>query len=193
MRTGLPISTLSKVENEKLSLSYDKLVRIAERLEVDIALLFACTRAVDPAAVPFGRRSVQRADERKYFETGALAQFLPASELLNKKLVPTIAELRARTLQEFGPLLRHGSEEYAYVLEGACDLHTELYAPLHLERGDSVYFDGAMAHAYLAGAEGRCVVLSVCSAPHGQSRGDTGEASAHRTPSVVRARQPAEA
>ena len=58
---------------------------------------------------------------------------------------------------------RHTGEEFALVLEGAVELHTELYAPARLEAGDSIYFDSTMGHAYLAAAPGRCRVLAVCS------------------------------
>jgi mannose-6-phosphate isomerase-like protein (cupin superfamily) len=87
----------------------------------------------------------------------------PAAELLNKHFVPMIVEHHARTLEEFGELIRHPGEEFCYVIEGAIVLHTELYEPLRLSVGDSVYFDSRMGHAYLAGAEGPCRALSVCS------------------------------
>jgi transcriptional regulator with XRE-family HTH domain len=195
-RTGVPVSTLSKVENDKLSLSYDKLVRLSQGLQVDIARLFQPDAAgtVDESPQPFGRRSIQRAGEGSFIETKTYAHFYPASDLLNKKLVPIIAELHARTLDEFGELVRHTGEEYAIVLEGACEVHTELYAPVLLERGDSIYFDSAMGHAYLAGGPGRCVILSVCSAPEAQLREmfQPNAAPAPATPKVTRARrQPA--
>jgi transcriptional regulator with XRE-family HTH domain len=40
-RTGLSVSTLSKVENDKMSLTYDKLSRISKGLAIDIGQLFA--------------------------------------------------------------------------------------------------------------------------------------------------------
>src|SRR6201986_1971026 len=40
-RTELPVSTLSKIENDRMSLSYDKLARISAGLGVDISQLFA--------------------------------------------------------------------------------------------------------------------------------------------------------
>ena len=41
--------------------------------------------------------------------------------------------------------------------------HTELYAPVLLQAGDSVYFDSSMGHAYLRVGDGPCRVLTVCS------------------------------
>ena len=50
------------------------------------------------------------------------------------------------------------------MLEGAADFYCDLYAPVRLETGDSIYFDGAMGHGYVAVGAGPCRILSVCSA-----------------------------
>ena len=168
-RTGLPISTLSKIENGRMSLSYDKLTRLCAGLEIDIAELFA-TAAGDvtaPARVT-GRRSITRAGEGQAINTHGYLHLYPAADLLNKRIVPIIAEINARSMEDFGELIRHPGEEYAYVLEGVVDLHTELYAPTRLATGDSIYFDSGMGHAYIAASPGRCRVLSICSASESQ-------------------------
>jgi len=164
-RTGLPLSTLSKVENDKMSLTYDKLARISEGLRIDIATLFSGGAAHEAQLGTNGRRSVARAGEGKAIETRNYSHLYPASDLLHKRIIPIVAELRARTLEEFGELVRHEGEEYAYVLEGEVDFHTSLYAPLRLKTGDSIYFDSGMGHAYIAVGEGPCRVLSMCSGP----------------------------
>ena len=118
-------------------------------------------------AIAFGNQRV-RAGEGKSIETKNYSHLYPAWDLLNKKMIPIVAELHARSLEEFGELIRHPGEEYAFVLEGEVDLHTSLYAPVRLKAGDSIYFDSGMAHAYIAASEGRCRVLSLCSAPEAQ-------------------------
>ena len=50
--------------------------------------------------------------------------------------MPIFAEIHARSLAEFGELIRHPGEEFALVLDGAVDLYTDLYAPVRLETGD---------------------------------------------------------
>jgi hypothetical protein len=82
--------------------------------------------------------------------------------------VPIIAEIHARSLSDFSELIRHPGEEYAIVLEGTVELHTDLYAPVTLEVGDSIYFDSGMGHVYLAVGPGRCRVLSICSGEESQ-------------------------
>src|SRR5476649_430805 len=67
-RTGLPTSTLSKVENDKMSLTYDKLARISEGLNVDISRLFSGEADEAQSAVN-GRRSITRAGSGRAIET----------------------------------------------------------------------------------------------------------------------------
>jgi transcriptional regulator with XRE-family HTH domain len=163
-RTGLPIATLSKIENDKISLSYDKLVRISEGLGIDISRLFGAKSESALEIVSTGRRSITRNGEGSAIETRTYSHLYPAVDLLNKQIVPIIAELKARSRAEFGPLIRHGGEEYAMVLDGVVEFHTDLYAPVLLHKGDSIYFDSSMAHGYIAASDELCRVLSVCSA-----------------------------
>jgi transcriptional regulator with XRE-family HTH domain len=167
-RTDLPVSTLSKIENDRMSLTYDKLARISAGLGVDIAQLFTPQVVGMPGGVVNGRRSITLAGQGQAIETDNYGHIYPAADFLNKRFVPVIAELHARTMEEFGEMVRHPGEEYAYVLEGVVEFHTELYAPLTLRKGDSIYFDSGVGHAYLAGDAGPCRVLSICSGPESQ-------------------------
>lgn len=163
-KSGMPMSTISKIENNKMSLSYDKLLRICKALDIDISELFSGTPVAEkPVAAPSsGRRSINRRGTGYAINTPNYSHLYPAADLLNKRAVPIIAEIHARSLAQFGEMIRHPGEEFAMVLEGAVDLHTDLYAPTRLDTGDSIYFDSGMAHAYIAVGEGTCRVLSVC-------------------------------
>jgi transcriptional regulator with XRE-family HTH domain len=166
-RTGMPVSTLSKVENEKVSPTYDRLVRLSAILSVDIRHLLALHTADHRRS---GRRSIHRATTDGAVATKTDRRFYPASELLGKRLLPVLVEPRARTLEAFGPLVRYPGEQYAFVLEGACEFHCAFYEKLRLECGDSLYFDSAMPHAFLNAAAERCLLLTVCSTPDEQLR-----------------------
>lgn len=166
-RTGMPISTLSKVENDKISLSYDKLVRLSNGLGIDISRLFGGGDSPPQKSV-IGRRSVTRRHEGREIETPNYSHRYLAADLLSKSFIPVVAEIKFRSLQEFGELVSHPGEEFAFVLEGSVDLYTALYAPVRLNVGDSIYFDSAMGHAYIAASEGVCRVLSVCTGAEAQ-------------------------
>jgi len=172
-RTGLAVSTLSKLEKGNASLSYDKLMALSRAFGVEMSELLDATPHAPPSeAVGYGRRVIQRAGEGQLVETRSYRQVYLAGELLRKKCTPILAELRARTLEEFfsefGGLIRHPGEEFVIVLRGEVDFHSELYAPVRLAAGDSMYFDSEMGHAYLNAGDDVSQVLAVCM-PRGPS------------------------
>lgn len=176
-RSGLSISTLSKVERGQLSLTYDKLLMLARGLGVDIAVLFGASGSGAPPAAeqgPSGRRIVNRADAGTLVETERYSQTYLCTDLRDKKFVPMLGDVKARSLAEFGPLSSHAGDEFVFVLEGVLELHTDVYAPLRLERGESVYFDSRMPHGYINGGTGICRTLCICSAPEQQLLDITG-------------------
>lgn len=169
-RTGLAVSTLSKLEKGNVSLSYDKLMVLSRGLGVDMAELLSGGPAAQAVPGGSGRRVVHRAGEGQFVQTQSYDQMYLASELLSKRFTPIVVEVKARTIEafkaEFGDLIRHPGEEFAYVLEGEVAFHTDLYAPTVLKAGDSIYFDSEMGHAYLKAADGPCRLVATC-APRG--------------------------
>lgn len=159
-RAGLPYSTLSKLENGKMALTYDKLIRLAQALNVDLKDILTSQGAGAPIAV--GRRSVTRAGEALDAGSEKHVHHYPAADLLGKKMIPIVIDVQARSIDELGGLVRHGGEEYLYVLRGTMELHSDVYAPLTLGPGDSVYFDSGMSHGYVRTSAEPCIVLAVC-------------------------------
>jgi transcriptional regulator with XRE-family HTH domain len=168
-RTGLTISTLSKIENNRVSLNFDKLSRLSAGLGVDIASFLDRGPHAEGGSAP-GRRSTTRIGEGSLIETPNYRHVYHATDLLNKSFTPIEAEVLARSREEFGDLIRHPGEEFAYVLEGAVEVHTDTYVPLLLKQGESVFFDSGMAHGYVAAAPGPCRILSISAGP-GQNLG----------------------
>jgi len=161
-RLDMPFSTLSKLENGKMAMTYDKLVRLAQGLGIDMGSLVAGAAPTEQPPAAVGRRSVQRAGKWPEASSERHTHHYPAADLLGKMMVPIIIEVKARSIDELGGLVRHSGEEYLYILEGAMELHSDLYAPLLLNQGDSVYFDSGMAHGYARVGDGPCRVLAVC-------------------------------
>ena len=158
-RTGLAVSTLSKVENDQMSLTYDKLLQISEGLGINLTELLS----TGPSEA-LARRSVSLPHEGLRQITPNYDYLYLCTEIRRKRMVPVITRLKARSLEEFGALLRHSGEEFVYVLDGVIDVHTEHYAPVRLNKGASIYIDSSMAHAYVA-VDGEATVLAVCSSP----------------------------
>ncbi|WP_457587514.1 helix-turn-helix domain-containing protein [Ensifer canadensis] len=158
--TGVAVSTLSKVENDQMSLTYDKLLQICAGLGVHVTELLSGD-SKPPAART--RRSVTSATTTLRQLTRNYDYHYLATDLVRKRMVPILAHARAHTLEEFGPLTRHAGEEFLIVLKGEIELHTDQYAPVRLKAGESVYIDSTMDHAYLSVGEGEAEMLCVCS------------------------------
>jgi transcriptional regulator with XRE-family HTH domain len=162
-RTDIPVSTLSKVEHDRLTLTYDKLLQLSQRLNIRISELFADTTGrVEPAVT--ARRSIGRMDDAVRVSTKNYDYYYLCPELRRKRMIPIVTRIRAKSAEEFGALVRHSGEEYIYVLEGGIKVLTEFYDPVVLNVGESIYIDSNMGHAYVT-AEGceEATVLGVCS------------------------------
>ena len=148
--SGIPVSTLSKVEHDRLTLTYDKLQRLGERLGLRMSELFAEEEGDgSPASAVTARRSIGGIEDAVHVETPNYDYYYLSTELRRKRMIPVVAKIRAKSLEEFGNLVRHAGEEVVYVLKGRIVVHTEYYDPVTLEEGQSIYLDSSMGHAYL--------------------------------------------
>lgn len=162
-RSEIPVSTLSKVEHDRLTLTYDKLQQLSEKLNIRIADLFSEAGPVSEVGVT-GRRSIGRLAEALHVETPNYDYFYLCTDLRQKRMVPVLTRIRAKSLDEFGDLVSHSGEEYIHVLEGTIVVHTEFYDPVTLGTGEAIYIDSNMGHAYVAAEDcEEALVLGVCS------------------------------
>ena len=162
-RSNIPVSTLSKVEHDRLTLTYDKLVQLSQRLNIRISELFADPAgAVEPAVT--ARRSIGHVEDAVRVNTKNYDYYYLCPELRKKRMVPILTRIRAKSAEEFGALVHHSGEEYIYVLKGGIKVLTEFYDPVVLKVGESIYIDSNMGHAYVT-AEGcdEATVLGMCS------------------------------
>lgn len=149
-KSGIPISTLSKVEHDRLTLTYDKLYQLSQRLGLRMSELFA-EPSEDSAQPVTARRSLGDVEHSVRVETPNYDYNYLCTELRRKRMIPVITKIRATTLEQFGKLVHHAGEEYIYVLKGRVVVHTEFYDPVVLDEGQSIYIDSNMGHAYVAG------------------------------------------
>jgi transcriptional regulator with XRE-family HTH domain len=163
-RTDIPVSTLSKVEHDRLTLTYDKLVQLSQRLNIRISELFADTTPETAEPAVTARRSIGRTEDAVRVNTKNYDYYYFCPELRRKRMIPIVTRIRAKSAEEFGSLVHHSGEEYVYVLEGSIKVLTEFYDPVILNVGESIYIDSNMGHAYVTADGGEeAVVLGVCS------------------------------
>jgi len=148
VKSGIPVSTLSKVEHGQLTLTYDKLYQLSQKLGMRMSELFAEEEQEVEAPVT-ARRSLGDLASAVRVETSNYDYHYLCAELRRKRMIPVIARIRAKSVKQFGQLVHHSGEEFTYVLKGAVVLHSEFYDPVVLREGQSIYFDSSMGHAYL--------------------------------------------
>lgn len=153
--TGLAASTLSKIENDQMSPTFDVVQKLAAGFDIDITDLFAGNTMPDAA----GRRSVTMAGAGRLMETEVYRHRLIAAELKNKKILPFVTTIKARSLANFRTWSEHSGEEFLYVLEGEICFQTEHYESVILGVGDSIYIDSSMQHACYSTSEKDAVVI----------------------------------
>ncbi|MCE2945680.1 MAG: XRE family transcriptional regulator [Betaproteobacteria bacterium] len=158
-RTGMSPSALSKIENGLLSPTYEKIVALANGLEVDVSELFTPVARL----VSTGRRGVTRKGQGVAHRTPRYDYEMLCADVSDKQFVPLTARIKAHAIKEFPHLPRHDGEEFVYILKGEVWLHCEFYEPLRLGEGDSCYFDSSMGHAFVSGTARDAELLWVCS------------------------------
>ncbi|SUS03249.1 conserved hypothetical protein [uncultured Defluviicoccus sp.] len=160
-KSGVPLSTLSKLELGQSSLTYDKILRICSALDIDPGLSILQQAAVTPS--PSARRAVIRKGEGETVPFGDHIAKVGAQDLLTKSFTPIMLTLqptdgRRQTLP---------GEVYLHVLSGVALLHTDVYAPLKLTVGDAIFFDGSTEHRLHAASDEPCTLLMVVSGDEG--------------------------
>jgi transcriptional regulator with XRE-family HTH domain len=165
-KVGIPLSTLAKVEADKLSLTYDKLQQLTSRLGLTMAQFLAQADASDARSAPHvvtARRSLTTDGNSIRVATPNYDYEYLCADLREKRMVPILARIRAHDISEFGELVRHQGEEFIFVLEGSIEVHLQFYAPVTLTEGQGIYIDSNMGHAYVAKDCESALVLATCS------------------------------
>lgn len=160
-KSGVPLSTLSKLELGQSSLTYDKILRICAALDIDPGLSILQQASAAPA--PSARRVVVRKGEGEHFSYGEHAAKVGGQDLLSKSFTPITLTLHANdSRRQTLP-----GEVYLLVLTGTALLHTDIYAPLKLNGGDAIFFDGSTEHRLHAASQEPCSVLMIVSGDEG--------------------------
>jgi transcriptional regulator with XRE-family HTH domain len=145
-RTGLALSTIHKIENGRVSPSYENLVRVARAYDIGMERLFSS----DHEAHQTTRMTVTKAGEGRKVRAKHFEYEVLCNALAEKKIIPlvTLVEKRAPLAPE--DLESHDGEETLYVLSGRIELVVEHYKPVVLEPGDCAYFDSTLKHGLRA-------------------------------------------
>ncbi|MEM0976566.1 MAG: XRE family transcriptional regulator [Pseudomonadota bacterium] len=158
---GLARSTLSKIENDQMSPTFDAVKKLADGLGISVPQLFTPPKSEQVMA----RLSVTKQGTGREHVTATYEHDLLAPELKAKAMLPYRTRVRARSFDDFDGWVRHDGEEFMFVLSGIVQFFTEFYEPVELRRGDSAYYDAAMGHNVISLSEEDAMILWVTSLP----------------------------
>lgn len=161
--SGLAVSTISKIENSHLSPTYDVMLKLSAGLGTDLVSLLENSPTLAPAPTSTGRLAVSRASDLSPLNAGPYIYEPIATQLKNTLIDATFVTVTARDVTTFKDPIRHAGEELVVVISGAVELHTDLYEPIRLNTGDSVYYDAGMAHAYVSVSTEDARILNIVS------------------------------
>ncbi|TKC88082.1 helix-turn-helix domain-containing protein [Trinickia terrae] len=168
-QSGIAVSTISKAERGDIALTYDKFAALAHALRLDFDAIFGREKkaAAGPTTPSFTASGKQMIYDTPNYEYGMLA-----NDLTGKRMVPMRAHVRARSLADFPDYIRHGGEEFVFLLAGMLELRFENGSAFTLKPGDSLYFDSAVGHVYLSVGDEDAEVLVCCVDSDAERPGD---------------------
>jgi transcriptional regulator with XRE-family HTH domain len=141
-RSGLSAGLLSKIENFRTVPSLAVLVEIANSLEVDVAVLVKNING-NPAAPYLLVRADEGRPEQREDSKGLLYKYLLSQEVANYTLRVNEVHISPQTYRK--PLSTNALE-LVHVLEGTVQYGFK-DEEVSLGPGDTLYFDGLVAHS----------------------------------------------
>lgn len=163
-RSGMDITMVQKIEQEKNIPSLAPLVKIARALGVRLGTFLDDSDSYGPVVVRSGeyqkgaRFTSQSSETREHLNFFSLA-----FDKAGRNMEPFIVEIEPGQQSDY-MLSSHEGEEFIYVLEGEIEINygKELY---RLAKGDSIYLDSIVIHNVHAGNSMSAKILAVVYAP----------------------------
>jgi len=161
-RSGVALSTLSKMELGQISVSYEKLAAVARALALDVGQLFDA-RGVAPVGAKAPSVVWSSADTAPAYSSGNYDYRMLATSFPGKRMTPLYGRIVARRREQFPDFVRHQGQEFVMVLSGRVAIHFETGESIELGRHETAYFDSGVGHIYLSLGRGDGQVVVVMS------------------------------
>ena len=189
-RSGVSITTISRAERGQLTLSYEKFSALGRALAMDMAAMFS---PADARTSGLDRPVLTRAGAGVTYQGEAFSYEFLGTDVVGKQMSPILGLVHARRFNGPQDYVRHEGEEFAYVLAGAIEVYFESGEVMRLVRGDSLYFDSRIGHAYISVSRQLARIVGACtseSSPARQARAEAAEPVA-KAPRAARTPRPA--
>ena len=163
-RSGMEITMVQKIEQERNIPSLAPLIKIARALGVRLGTFLDDSDSYGPVVVRSGehhkgaRFTSQSSEAREHLNFFSLAY-----DKAGRNMEPFIVEIEPGAQSDY-MLSSHEGEEFIYVLEGEIEINygKEVYK---LAKGDCIYLDSIVLHNVHAGNNTSATILAVVYAP----------------------------
>lgn len=163
-RSGIDISQIEKIEQEKNVPSLAPLIKIARALGVRLGTFLDDSNSYGPVVVRSNeyhlgaRFTSQPSEAREHLNFYSLAY-----DKAGRNMEPFIIDIEPGQKSDY-MLSSHEGEEFIYVLDGVVEINygKEIYK---LGKGDSIYLDSVVMHNVHAGDQQPAKILAVVYAP----------------------------
>ena len=182
-RSGLSVSAISKIERDQISPTFFNLMRLAEGYGIHIADLVSTKQ---PEENVTGRLAVTRKRERSFTEADQYSMASLCGSLEQKRMKPLINRVSPEDADKPVENIAHHGEEFIYVISGKVEIRTDIYQPIYLDEGDSIYFDSSMPHAFVSASDEDAEICAIWLPADGHNHIEVEQEFAN----VVRLRQP---
>lgn len=161
---GISTTTISRAERGQLALSYEKFSALARALHMDLAAMFSeagatAGRLDGPVVTRAGKGVVYRGQSFSY-------EFL-STQAVGKQMSPIIGTVHARRINGPEDYASHPGEEFVYILSGRCEVHFVDGRRVALAKGDALYFDSRIGHAYVSTSRAPARTVGACTSESG--------------------------
>ena len=162
-RSGVALSTLSKMELGQISVSYEKLAAAARALSLDVGQLLDARIAASQSGAAKPVVVWSEADGAPAYSSGNYDYRALAAGFPGKRMTPLHGRILARSRAQFPDFIRHPGQEFVTVLSGRVRIEFETGDAIEVGRHEPAYFDSGVGHIYLSLGRTDAQVLVVMS------------------------------
>ena len=158
---GISVTTISRAERGQLALSYEKFSALARALQMDLASMFS---EVGARSQPHRLDGpvVTRAGQGVAYRNQAFTYRFLGTQASGKQMSPILGTIHARRINGPEDFASHPGEEFVYVLRGSLEVHFATGEVVALSKGDTLYFDSRIPHAYRTTSRQLAMTLGAC-------------------------------
>lgn len=176
--SNVSIATISRAERGQMALSYEKFSALGRALRMDMGAMFLEAGAT---AKPFTGPVVTRSGKGMVYRGLSFSYEFLGTTTAGKQMNPILGTVHARRIDGPEDFVRHPGEEFVYVLTGGIEVHFDTGQVVLLEKGDSLYFDSSIGHAYITVSRQLAKVVGVTSSESSMLQQARGAEAAART------------